>query len=387
MAGKSAETEAGPWTMVAQVRSDDSVYRRVSSVATSELLERSRRSKFGEEIMSSAWSPDGSLFAWAVGTELVSIHNVAQILHTDRPATNENPESLGRVAVLDCGAGASVTCMYFGSRVSDVKWHSGEVKYNRFEEQMRGQMLLAVGLATGDIKIFDVATGKMMMVLKDHTDAVTDLQFSPDGSLVLLSASKDTSVKLWDLLDDGNMFRTLPRLDSGKRHVKDVSWSPDAKRIATVGDGKMAVLWEVKNYEIERQLEGHQNDVTGVRFHEDGRRLFTCSFDTRVICWNISDGKKLFALEHMQPPPTSIFASGTNEHEVTRMDLRGNQLASLCNDGMLRIWNVAGDSQPAAPEAVLEIVPDAKSISFSDNGRVLAVGCLGGILQFYARSR
>lgn len=284
------------------------------------------------------------------------------------------------MAELDCGA--PVTCMYFGSRVSDKKWHAGEVSYNRFEEQVKNQLLLATGLANGDVKIWEVATGKLLMVLKDHSDQVTDLQFSPDGSLVLLTASKDCTVKLWDLMDDGNMFRTLERDDAfAKKAIKKVSWSPDATQIATVGDGKLAVIYDMKTFKVAQRLQGHQNDVTGCRFSADGAFLYTSSFDTRVVCWNVKDGSRVRSYEHMSPPPSAIFAAGTNEHEVLEMDLRKNFLATISNDLQMRVWNVG--SKDDQPVTVQDVVPDARSLAFSDDARTLAIGCQGGLLQFY----
>jgi WD repeat/SOCS box-containing protein 1 len=46
-------------------------------------------------------------------------------------------------------------------------------------------------------------------MLKDHRDIVKSLDFAPDGSLNLLSASRDGTVKFWDLNDDGNMYKSL----------------------------------------------------------------------------------------------------------------------------------------------------------------------------------
>lgn len=37
----------------------------------------------------------------------------------------------------------------------------------------------------------------------DHTDVVRDLTFAPDGSLMLVSASRDKTLRVWDLKDDG----------------------------------------------------------------------------------------------------------------------------------------------------------------------------------------
>ena len=41
------------------------------------------------------------------------------------------------------------------------------------------------------------------------TGPVRDVQFAPDGSLLLLSSSVDGVLKLWDCQDDGNLLKTL----------------------------------------------------------------------------------------------------------------------------------------------------------------------------------
>lgn len=45
--------------------------------------------------------------------------------------------------------------------------------------------------------------GKLLLNLMDHTDIVRDLTFAPDGSLMLVSASRDKTLRVWDLKDDG----------------------------------------------------------------------------------------------------------------------------------------------------------------------------------------
>lgn len=37
----------------------------------------------------------------------------------------------------------------------------------------------------------------------DHTEVVRHLTFAPDGSLILVSASRDKTLRVWDLKDDG----------------------------------------------------------------------------------------------------------------------------------------------------------------------------------------
>lgn len=55
---------------------------------------------------------------------------------------------------------------------------------------------------------FSLHLGKLLLNLVDHTEVVRDLTFAPDGSLILVSASRDKTLRVWDLKDDGMSFFT-----------------------------------------------------------------------------------------------------------------------------------------------------------------------------------
>ena len=67
---------------------------------------------------------------------------------------------------------------------------------------------------------------------------IKDLKFAPDGSLRLASCCQDGSIKLWDLKDDGNMYKTL-RVQGNKGCVYCCAWAPDASALVTVGQKGM----------------------------------------------------------------------------------------------------------------------------------------------------
>lgn len=95
---------------------------------------------------------------------------------------------------------------------------------------------IAVG-GDRDIAVIDAATGAVV-VLRGHTDAVTALAWSPDGSR-LVSASRDATVRLWDPVRGEGLLA----LAGGSGALHAVAISGDGRLIAAVGEMAMVRLW------------------------------------------------------------------------------------------------------------------------------------------------
>ena len=124
--------------------------------------------------------------------------------------------------------------------------------------------LLASGGCDGDIKIWDIAAGKVKTVLKGHEWAVSSVAFSPDGKLLASVGGAGIGdeeweeppnpfceVKVWDVAAG----RVLASLSGDTGQMWSVAFSPDGKLLATGdwtdiafpkdGPGKVR-LWDVQ---------------------------------------------------------------------------------------------------------------------------------------------
>ncbi|MEE6521935.1 hypothetical protein FKM82_020297, partial [Ascaphus truei] len=205
--------------------------------------------KYGRENWTVAFAPDGSYFAWSQGHRIVKLVPWSQCLknflvHSTRDSVNLTNTRLSRQNsdvgqknkpfehTIDCGD--IVWSLAFGSSVPEKQSRCVNIEWHRFKFG-QDQLLLATGLSNGRIKIWDVYTGKLLLNLMDHTEVVRDLTFAPDGSLILVSASRDKTLRVWDLKDDGNMMKVLR---GHPNWVYCCAFSPDSSILCSVGAGK-----------------------------------------------------------------------------------------------------------------------------------------------------
>jgi len=89
-----------------------------------------------------------------------------------------------------------------------------------------------------DIQVTDAVTGRKY-ALVGHTNMVTCVVFSPDGSRIA-TTSWDRTIKLWDAAT-GRELLTLRGHTGG---VVCVAFSPDGRRLASGSNDKTARVWD-----------------------------------------------------------------------------------------------------------------------------------------------
>ena len=140
---------------------------------------------------------------------------------------------------------------------------------------------VAVGLNSSDIIMLDAITGSQTAVLSGHQGRVVSLVFSSDGRL-LVSASIDGTVKLWDV-QTGGIIRTF------NGHTRDAFWSvsisADCTRIASASDEEKAYLWDIQTGECCCLIE-YQGEVTYVGFSPTNPQYLITISDDKVQEWD-----------------------------------------------------------------------------------------------------
>ena len=138
---------------------------------------------------------------------------------------------------------------------------------------------------SGEIKIFDVATGKLQLEIKGgHSDTVFGICFSPDGKK-LATASADKFVKVFDAAS-GKLQHSF---EGHTQHVMDVGWKPDGKLLVSVGADDLIKVWDYEGRAdaIVRQSE---KQLTKLALKGKSSDILVASGDDSIRTWNIDTG-------------------------------------------------------------------------------------------------
>jgi len=123
--------------------------------------------------------------------------------------------------------------------------------------------------------------------LRGHTNEVTQIATNPQFPNMLISASRDKKLLVWNLTqEDGNYGAPKKALEGHNHFVSDVVLSSDGQFALSSSWDCTLRLWDLTSGVSSRRFVDHTKDVLSVAFSPDNRQIVSGSRDKTIKLWN-----------------------------------------------------------------------------------------------------
>ncbi len=275
-------------------------------------------------------------------------------------------------------------------RIGSLPFPTGEPHVLRFGRS--GSVLLAAGgrpVRSGSATLFDVKTGARLAEIGDEPDAVIAADLSPDERRVALGGSGRV-VKLFSTED-----RSPPLvLAKHTEWITAIAFSPDGKLLASGDRAGNIHLWDAASGGVVLPLSEHKGAVRALAWRSDSQILASAGEDGLVVWWDVSRGWPSIIKADAHPPerPAGVYGKIANGVLDAAFGPKG-ELVTCGRDRKVRLWSVDGQERrsfsidpPASAAPGVRVIPTRVAIT-ADGTTILAGDSAGRVHAFGAATR
>jgi len=253
--------------------------------------------------------------------------------------------------------------------------------------------------------VWEVSSGKQVLLLSGNSEGVQSVAFSPDGTKVLTGSD---SVRLWDITTVNQQFTF-----SAPAGITASALSADGKAILVGDEDGNTGLWNLNTGKLLRNFPKDNHDVKAIALSPDGKlaaiplRSITSPSSVNIDLYDPSTGEllKTFTIDAMKPfLATVTFSSDskmllvTDFDDITRVwDVESGQVLRLFSgnnpgqspaifspggtlvaiDGGMSWWNISTGEQLNFPlemnGSVMSFSADGSLVAMANNGKTVKV--------------
>jgi WD40 repeat protein len=180
--------------------------------------------------------------------------------------------------------------------------------------------------------------------------SVKDISWSPDNKrIVVAGASNGDSFVIPLLVDSGNTVGTCP---GNLGTVLSVDYKPTRPfRIISGGEDRLVCFFDGPPFKFGHTCRDHTNYVTSVRFSPDGSQFFSTGNDSKIYLYDGKTGEKT---GEFKGSPKKSRHAGTIASACWSPD--GKQLLTAGADKTCKVWNMEDKSLVAnIPMATIDV--------------------------------
>ncbi|KAL0915397.1 hypothetical protein M5K25_015809 [Dendrobium thyrsiflorum] len=271
------------------------------------------------------------------------------------------------------------------------------------------------------VKLFDVSVKSADPCTLSYTPSpgsqVNSVKWN-HTNLVVASAGEDKKISLWR--KNGQSMGTVPLVgtnvgDDIEEAIVSITFSNKSSRyLCSGGSGRVVRIWDLQRKRCIKWLSGHTDTITGVMYNCKDEHLASISMKGDLILHNLASGTR--AADFKDP-----FGQVLRVLDYSR--LSRHILAIAGDDGSIHLWDTTGRApkvswlkqhsapttgvcfSPSSDKIIASVGLDKKlytfdsamrrptscvpyeapfsSLSYSEDGNILAAGTNGGLIVFY----
>lgn len=217
---------------------------------------------------------------------------------------------------------------------------------------------LMVSGSDESVHIWDPASGTLVAMFTENSGNVHKVDLAANGAWA--AATGDNWIRIYDVRGAHQRHR----LRANAFQVNDVSFSPDARRLASAANDACVRTWDVEQGREIARFTGHKGHVLCVDFSPDGQMIVSGGEDACVRVRNAFDGREMACFRTpAQVECAAFFPCST-------------QVVAASADGCLCVWSIETGRellrhQLEKPVRSLDVSPDGtRLVTGSDDGVV-----------------